>query len=262
MKRNAIARIIVYSVLALVLTGVMVGGIAANGFMFSFHEESGTVITGEKATFDVAQIKKIEIDWAAGAVSIKTADTDRISVSEVSPENSKYKMTYRLNDGTLSLDYSKGTIGIGFGNWNIPNKDLCITVPRDWLCDELEIDGAALEIDIEGLSVKSMNLDGASCNLQFSGKVDEVDIDGASADIKLNCENRISGIEVDGASCEIDVTLPQGCGFLVEMSGLSCSFHSDLSGVSQGDRYTYGDQHCKIQVDGLSCDVTIREANS
>lgn len=262
MKRNAIARIIVYSVLALVLTGVMVGGIVANGFMFSFHEEDGTVITGEKATFDAAKIKKIEIDWAAGAVSIKAADSDHISVSEVSPEDSKYKMTYRISGDTLKLSFSKGKVGIGFGNWNIPNKDLCITVPRDWLCEELEIDGAALEIDIEGLSVKSLNLDGASCDLQFTGSVDQVDIDGASADIKLNCKNRISSIEVDGASCEIDVTLPQGCGFLVEMSGLSCSFHSDLPGISQGDRYTYGDQHCKIQVDGLSCDVTIREANS
>lgn len=259
MKRNAIARIIIYSVLAVVLTGIMVSGISANGFVFSFGGNNGTVVEGV-VPFSASQIKKLEIEWAAGSVRIQAADTDQITISEVRPEDCKYKMTYQINGDTLSLSYSQGTIGIGFGNWSIPNKDLVVTVPRDWVCEELELDGAALEINIEGLTVEDLSLDGASCQLKFAGSVDRVDIDGASADIKLNCESRISSIEVDGASCEIDVTLPNGCGFDAQLSGLSCSFHSDLAGISQGNRYYYGDQHCKINVDGLSCDVTIREA--
>lgn len=261
MKRNPIARIILYSLLALVLTGVMIVGIAKNGFAFSIFDESGTVITGEAATFDASKINGLEIDWAAGEIRIQSADVDHITVSENRPEDCKYKLTYRISGDTLELHYGSGKIGLGFGNWSIPSKDLRILVPRDWLCRELEIDGADLNVNMEDLTVKTLSLDGADCSLQFTGSVDEVDIDGAAADIQLNCKNRVSGIEVDGASYEIDLTLPKGCGFQVEMNGLSCSFHSDLPGISQGERYLYGDQHCNIQVDGLSCDVTIREAS-
>jgi len=107
--------------------------------------------------------------------------------------------------------------------------------------------------------VHTLDLDGASCSLRFFGSVETVEIDGASADIELHCTNPVSDINVDGASCDLELTLPEGCGFLVEMDGLSCSFRSDLDYSTGDGSYFRGDRHCRISVDGLSCDVYIRE---
>lgn len=258
MKANAITRIVLYSVLALLLIGLLVSGIAANSYIFTFGTDSGTTVEGE-ATFDIAQIKKLEIDWAAGSVQILVADTDHITVSEVRPESCKYQMVYTLGGDTLSISYGRGNIVFGFGNNSIPSKDLVITVPKDWVCKELEIDGASLDIRIADLTLGTLDLDGAACSLHFSGSVEKVSIDGASADITLVCTNRISRIDVDGASCDLELTLPTGCGFLVQMDGLSCNFHSELAYTRENGDYSYGDRCCRIEVDGLSCDVRIQE---
>ena len=259
MKRNAIVRIILYSFLALTLTCVMIGGILAEGFSFGIDFDIGGSTVEDELSLEASQIKSIEIDWAAGAVEIRTADTDRITVQEVRSDKANTKMTYKLSGNTLQLNYGNAKISIGFGNGNIANKDLIITVPKDWVCEELEIDGASLDIDLQDLNVEKIDLDGAACTMKFTGCVDRVDIDGASADITLNCVNRISVINVDGASCDLDVILPMDCGFLVEMDGLSCSFYSDLDYSRSNGSYSFGDQHCRVNVDGISCDVSIQE---
>lgn len=259
MKRNAIVRIILYSFLTLALTGVLISGIVAEGFTFGIDINIGGTTVEDELSLEASQIKSIEIDWAAGAVEIRTADTDHITIHEVRSEKANTKMTYKVSGSTLQLHYGNAKISIGFGNGSVASKDLIITVPKNWVCEELEIDGAALDIDIQNLNVQKLNLDGAACSLNFIGSLDKIDIDGASADIKLTCSNRISAINVDGASCDLNVILPKDCGFLVEMDGLSCSFYSDLDYSRDSGSYSFGDKHCKISVDGLSCDVSIEE---
>ena len=257
MKRNAIARIVIYSILVFVLSGILLFGILAGSFMFDFDSSSGTVVESGSSV-DAADIKRIEIEWASGSISIRPGDTDRIIFTESAPEDSKYPMIYDLSDSTLKLSYAKSSIGFGFGNFSMPSKDLVITVPRDWHCEDLEIDGASLNIAIEDLSIGEISLDGASCDLKFTGIIDSIDIDGASNDVTLACANRVSRIELDGASCELDLWLTEDCGFRLQMDGLSCDFDCNLNYSESGGYYRYGDEHCRIQIDGVSCDVSIR----
>lgn len=259
MKRNAIARIIIYSILALILTAVLIVGMGIDGFGFHMNIGGDGTTVEDELTLEAAQIKDIDIDWAAGSVKILVADTDRITVTEVCSKDCKYKMTYKISGSSLELDYGETKISIGFGNGSIPSKDLFITVPRDWVCGTLDIDGAALEIDIQDLTLTKFELDGASCDVNFVGAVDQVDIDGASTNIRISSFHPVSNINIDGASCDLELTLPKGCGFLVQMDGLSCSFHSELAYTKANGAYSYGNGQCKVEIDGLSCDVTIQE---
>jgi hypothetical protein len=259
MKRSAIARIVIYSILAVVLTGVLLVGILANGFSIDFSSSGGTTVESE-TSIDVDGIKKLDIEWACGAVTIQVADTDQITFKETAPENCKYQMTYDVNGSTLELNYSQ-RFSIGFGNNSLPTKDLLITVPRDWICEELQIEGADLTIGIQHLTVREIDMEGASNNLEFVGSVDTVDIDGASNNIHLNCDSHPTLIDIDGASCELDLILPKGCGFAVNMDGLNCDFHSDLDYATKNDQYIYGNGHTNVSFNGLSCDVTISESD-
>jgi len=259
MKRNAIARIIIYSILALVLTGILVGAIALNELSFDFGDSNGTVVEQE-GNVAAADIRNLEIDWAGGNITIRRGDTDQIVFSETAPENCKHQMVYTVSGNTLKLSYSKGNIGIGFGNWNIPDKDLTIIVPQDWTCEALEIDGAAMSISIENLIVDTLELDGAACELNFIGEVRRVDVDGASADLHIECTNRPEQIDIDGASCEVNLILPKNCGFTMDMEGISYGLNTDLPCTNQNGQKVYGDGYCKINVDGVSCEVTISES--
>lgn len=259
MKGNAITRIVLYSILVLVLVAVLFVGLLADGFMFNLGGDDGTVVDHE-VSLDADSIRKLEIDWASGAVTINVVDTDHITFRETAPENSKYKMSYDVSDDTLELNYGTGGISIGFGNFSMPNKDLVITVPRDWLCEQLEIDGASLTIGIRHLTVEKIDLDGASNVLEFLGSVKQMDIDGASNNIRLTCESHPTLIDIDGASCELELILPKNCGFAVSMEGLSCDFNSDLDYTTKNGQHIYGNGHTNVNVDGISCDVTISES--
>lgn len=253
MKRNAIVRIFIFTILTLTLTGILVAGLTDHLFGF---EISGGIEVNYEASVEAESAEKIEINWAAGAVRIKREDVDRIIFREVAEGTIQKKMVYRFTGNTLELNYGGKYSSIG----SAQEKDLVVIVPLNWSGKSIQINGAALTVDILDITIGELELDGADCVLNFQGSVDKVSIDGASAKVKLNCTNRISQIEMDGASCNLDVTLPAGCGFQVDMDGLGCKFNSDLPGIAQNGHYSYGDQQCKIEVDGLNCEVSISAA--
>lgn len=257
MKANAIVRIVIYALIIVLLTGILLAGLGIGMFTFRIGTATGTVVENE-ASVSADAVKKLEIDWAAGSIRIETAETDTISFCEITSDNTEYRMTYQLSGDTLKLSYGTTSISIGF--ISIPSKDLIITVPTGWSCKELEIDGASLSVNINGISIDNLDLDGASNDLEFRGGIKKAEIDGASNSVTLICTDRPGQIDMDGASCELTLTLPKDCGFNVQMDGLSCDFHSDLHYTGSGGDYTFGDRYCTINVDGISCDVTINES--
>lgn len=259
MKSNAIARIVLYSLLILLLVGVLCVGLFAD--LFTIHGGSVTTTSttsGETVSLNASEVSKIKIDWAAGDITIVTADTDTISFCESGEISEKYTMTYACKDGTLEIDYAKSSVTVGFGS--IPSKDLTITVPQDWVCQELELDGAALEVEINGLTVREFDIDGASNEITFTGSFEILECDGAACELTLNCLEKPQKIDLDGASVEMTLCLPEDCGFLVQMDGLGCSFHSGAHSVNSSGNYMYGDEYCKVYADGLSCSITINHA--
>lgn len=277
MKRNAIARIIIYSILILVLAGILAAALGVGTFMFQFGGSGGEVVEGG-FSLPAADIRNLEIEWAAGSITIVRGETEDIIAVESAQGEINDSMTYKLSGDTLKISYAMPGIRIGFHS--TPKKDLHITVPMDWDCSHLSIDAASTDIEIRDLTadtlelnsassdciltdcnIGKLELDGASCNLNYSGKLDSLDCDGASTDITAVFTNVPNSINLDGASAELDITLPEDCGFRVEMDGMSNRFSSDFSTTSTDDCYVYGNGACKIEVDGMSTTVRIRKGN-
>ena len=256
MKTNAIVRIVIYSVVILLMIGLLAAVLGLGVFTFRIETGTSAYVTGGDSV-SAAEVKEIEIDWASGSVTILAADTDQITFTESGNFDDDNAMAYDLKNGTLHLQYNKPSIYIGFTS--IPSKDLVITVPRDWVCQELELDGAALDIEINDLTIGTLDMDGASNSVSINGAVEVLECDGASCEITLICTDRPRKIDLDGASCSLELTLPKDCGFLVQMDGLSCDFYSDLDYTGSNGDYLYGDRYCKINADGLSCEITIHE---
>lgn len=254
MRTSATVRIIIYSLVILLLVGILCVSLNPTALLYF---TSGSYTTGE-GSVDAADVTALQIEWAAGSIEIVTADTDKITFSESGRAGEKQQMVYSLNGGVLHIRYSSTTVILGFGS--NPIKDLTITVPESWICRDLEIDGASLDVTVDGLNLGQLEVDGASNRIRFDGSVTSAEIDGASNSITLISAVPVKSVDLDGASCELDLTLPADCGFRASVEGLSCDFRSDLPYTKENGSQVYGDEYCKISADGLSCEVTVNAA--
>jgi len=275
MKSSAIIRIIIFSIVIVLLLGILFTGLGVGKLSFNIDLSHNDYITGN-GSVSAANIDSIKIEWAAGNIKIVTAKTDTIRFTESYSGSAEHAMVYATSGKTLKICYSKPAIQIGI--ISTPNKDLTITVPESWTCRELSIDSASTQTDIENLSIQEididsasntfrisnckigqMDIDGASNSVQLTGTLEVLDSDGMSNHIVANLMNTPSSIDLDGMSTVLDITLPAGSGFSAKMDGLSCQFDSDFSYNVINDHYTCGDGLCKIQADGMSCDIYIRK---
>lgn len=290
MKTNAIVRIILFSVAILVLLGILIAGLGIGLFAADLRAYEGSVTTDERYVtpvdsgdnvftqegvleFQASEIRDLHIEWAAGSITIEPGDTDVIKVREYGSGN---PFVCRQSGDKLVIKFDD--IEVYFGITIEHSKDLVITVPRDWVCGTLEMDVASANVDVSNLTIQNVEFDGASgvctfanCNvsemdmdtasgdIRFSGSLNYLECDAASADCVLVLSNVPRVIDMDGASGDMDITLPEGSGFTVSMDGLSTDFTSEFDFVSRNGCYVCGDGSCRIEIDAMSGDLTIRK---
>ncbi|MDO5401120.1 MAG: DUF4097 family beta strand repeat-containing protein [Eubacteriales bacterium] len=287
MKNNAIIRICIYSLLLLLLLAVLLWGL--NGFSLFHHWVEGGPDshaeyapqrldgTSDAATFSPAEVSALDIDWAAGDICIQKDDTDLIRIAEDSAGGAE-PMSVTLKSGDLHIEYAqRRNRWFGFGS--MTDKNLTITVPRDFDLSELDLDvascnvtvsdmtigeldfdGADGDLILEGCTIGELDFDGASGDVVFTGSLDVLDMDGASTDFEGIFTNCPAVLTMDGMSGKLDVTLPRDSGFTAKVDGMSCNFESDLPVKTQNGAYVCGDGRCKITAEGMSMDVTVRYA--
>lgn len=275
MKTNAIVRIVIYTLVILLLTGLLAAGLGIGQFAFHFGSTSGSYITGSGSA-DASEIRNLKIDWAAGAIRIISSDTDRITFSEEGEAGEDSRMVYEIKGSTLTIRYTESSFRIGF--FSDPVKNLTVCVPADWQCSRLEVNAASAGLTVESLTADEMKINTASgeCDFQsctvgdlsistasgsirYTGTLDTLDCDAASAGVTAVFDNVPESINLDSASGALDITLPSDSSFRVTMDTMSGRFHSDFPTESSGKDYTCGTGGCRIDVDSMSGDVTIRE---
>ena len=277
MKRNAIARIIIYSLILVILVASLICGIAAGTFAVrvDYDSEAYTLGSGE---VPAREIKAIEIEWAAGSITIETADTDLISFHETG-DNDADPMVYRQNGDKLTIQYQASKVFFGFSS--SPSKDLVITVPKGWICSELTVDAASADLTVNNFTadevelnmasgdshftdcvINELSLDCASGEVYYVGTLYTLDCDTASGKVAAVFDNIPKSINFDGASADLELTLPADAGFTVEMDALSGRFESDFETSKRNGNYISGNGACKIDVDGVSGSVTIHKGDA
>ena len=240
-----------------------------------------TEITGYGVSLDASNIHDMQIEWAAGTISIQPMDIHEIRIQEYGPHQDKKPMVWNVRNDKLYIQYSEKmghSFGMGLTFGKEEYKDLVIQVPLDWQCDSMEIDAAAASLEISGLTIREMefngasgtcvfdqciveklDLDTASGDVRFSGSLQQLDCDAASANIVLELTNVPGSIDLDTASGDLDVTLPGYAGFQVTLESLSGRFESDFDAVRRNGTYIWGDGKCRIDVAAMSGDVIVRK---
>ena len=302
MKKSAMIRIVVYSLLILLLVGILAAGMAFhrnfgwNGVGRILSEEMDldvvdgdeeyldeedlekfTASQDQKISLEAGQIHEILVEWVAGEVRILPGDTGAIEIQET---ESKKPLVYSVKNGKLKIQFCEEILGMKFGTGlRMPSKDLTITVPADWAGEELEIHSVSADVEIRELSLEELEFQGVSgrCDLQdcmigelsletvsgrvsMSGQVRELECESVSADCELVLTNVPREISMEGVSGSLDLTLPADAGSTVKMNGLAKDLDTDFAVTAKDGRFAAGDGSCKIEIDGISGKVRIRQA--
>ena len=238
---------------------------------------NGVNQTGSVGSAAPAAIREIKIEWISGSVTVEPGDVQEITFLESGNGTDKYEMVWKQSGDELVIQYSKDSSIAGFGlHFGDGSKDLTVTVPRGWVCDSLELDTAStdltvrdmiireMEIDsasgtakFENCTVSSLDVDTASGDVTFSGSLNELDFEAASASFTGVLENVPDKVKMDSMSGGLTLTLPEDAGFTVSLDAMSSDFSSDFPTVKKNKSYVCGDGHCKIDVDAMSGDVSI-----
>lgn len=238
---------------------------------------NGVNQTGSVGSVDPAAIREIKIEWISGSVTVEPGDVQEITFLESGNGTDKYEMVWKQSGDELVIQYSKGSSTAGFGlHFGDGSKDLTVTVPRGWVCDSLELDTASTDLTVRNMIIREMEIDSASgtakfenCTVSsldvniafedvtFSGSLNELDFEAASASFTGVLENVPNLIKMDSMSSDLTLTLPEDAGFTVSLDAMSSDFSSDFPTVKKNKSYVCGDGHCKIEVSAMSCDVAI-----
>lgn len=240
-------------------------------------------LDGSGCSIDPGNICEINIEWVVGDIYIAAVEgIDQIQISESHVDEDKYLMNVTEENGKLTIQFCRdGFNGFGINLGTTLSKDLTICVPADWVCRELQLEVASANVTLEHMQIGNVDFDGASgtCDfvnctvgdldidtasgdVTFFGSLTRLDFDAASASFNGNLTNCPSEIDMDGMSGDLELTLPQDCGFTVTMDGLSSHFSSDFAYETRNGNYICGDGRCRISVDGMSSDVYIHKAAS
>lgn len=239
------------------------------------------VIAEQNISLDPRQIREIDIEWVAGTITIEPANVDTIQVTESNPKESKYTMVWKQTNDKLVVCFSESNhLNFNFGVTinDVVSKDLTVLVPMGWECDSLEVAAASAalkvnnmairEVDFDGASgvcefencvIEELDLDTASGDIFFTGSLEKLDCDAASASVTAVFDNVPKVIDMDSMSGDLDVTLPSSAGFTVSLDALSSDFVCDFGYSQKNDTYYRGNGECMITMDAMSGDLYIRE---
>ncbi len=275
---SAVARIVIWSVVLVILAGVFAAGMFnVGGYTYSdpdsYEIGGGTV---------AETVRDIEIHWVAGDIEILPAEegVTEITVKEdYDGADPDYRLRYRVFDGELTIQYCQSAWRINANN--VPAKKLTVLVPQAMLdtLGEVEIDtvdsaitfrGRADELAIEGVEGKvtasgyigKLNIDGMDAQVDFTGTLGEGDFDGVDITAVLRLDS-VRELDIDGVSQDVTVYFAEGVtGFAVARDGLSTSVTtSGFDGVTKRNGYDFhwGDGSARIDLDGIDVKLKIEK---
>lgn len=251
------------------------------------------------AALDADGIETIDIAWTAGRVTVCYHDEDTIVISETSNRelDEKTTMYYWANGGTLKVKFAKSgqwnldgvskelTVCLPEG---MQLKELIVdSASADVLADEIAAEKAVIETASGDVKLgaaqisESAKISTASGDVtaELTGKLKEfsaetvsgaVDVtaeeaeklkaDTVSGDVRFVMKKTPDSLSADTVSGNVALCLPQAADFTLELDTVSGSVNSSLAMKIDGDSYIFGRGTKKFEVNTVSGNVKVEEA--
>lgn len=260
-------------VIGICLVIALVGTVIAGTVYTLFAVDSSYSTASDTVDVLPEEVRNIEIEWAAGSVSIAAADVETLTFHESGALVEAQPMVWKQDGDTLVVRYSAANFT------TLGGKDLTVLFPRDWICGELELNMASADATVEELladkvsldtasgacsffdcTIYDLDMDTASGNVRYEGALYTLDYDAASGKFNGVFKNMPAKINTESASGDVNIIVPIEFGFRAKLDTASGSFQCNLPMSFDGNYYVYGDGEGSFEFESASGDVVIKGA--
>ena len=290
MKRNAIARIVIWSLVAVLLISLLIVGINVSPSSFFTGDWSCGIIGvtyKNSALYNVGggtvtdEFQSIKVNWTNGKINIESYDGEDTVISETEVAEKENKLRWRVEDGVLKIQQMAA--GMRFGLKKTPKKTLTVKIPSsaaeklkfvntDSVSAEVNIIGVAasgkIEIDtvsgsaeLKNIKTARLDIDTVSGEVNAEGEISELESDSVSGDITVSSAIPLEKLDCDSTSGNIGLTIPKNSGFTLKADTVSGDISCGLPTVSESkNRRVCGDGSADFETDTVSGDLIITSA--
>lgn len=290
MKRNAIARIIIWSLVAVLLTSLLVVGISSSPSSFFSGDWSlgGIGVTYKNsALYNVGggtvtdEFQSIKVNWTNGKINIEAYDGKDTVISETEVAEKENKLRWRVEDGVLKIQQMAA--GMRFGLKQTPKKTLTVKIPSNVAeglkavtsdsvsaevtitgisaSDKIEIDTVSGGANLKNIKTEKLDIDTVSGSIKAAGEFTELESDSVSGDVTVSSATPLKKLDCDSTSGNIRLTIPKNSGFTLKADTVSGDISCGLPTVSESkNRRVCGDGSADFETDTVSGDLIITSA--
>ncbi len=290
MKRNAIARIIIWSLVAVLLTSLLVVGISSSPSSFFTGDWSlgGIGVTYKNsALYNVGggtvtdEFQNIKVNWTNGKINIEAYDGEDTVISETEVAEKENKLRWRVEDGVLKIQQMAA--GMRFGLKQTPKKTLTVKIPSNVAeglkavtsdsvsaevtitgisaSDKIEIDTVSGGANLKNIKTEKLDIDTVSGSIKAAGEFTELESDSVSGDVTVSSATPLKKLDCDSTSGNIRLTIPKNSGFTLKADTVSGDISCGLPAVSESkNRRVCGDGSADFETDTVSGDLIITSA--
>lgn len=290
MKRNAIARIVIWSLVAVLLTSLLVVGISSSPSSFFSGDWSlgGIGVTYKNsALYNVGggtvtdEFHSIKVNWTNGKINIEAYDGEDTVISETEVAEKENKLRWRVEDGVLKIQQMAA--GMRFGLKQTPKKTLTVKIPSNVAeglkavtsdsvsaevtitgisaSDKIEIDTVSGGADLKNIKTEKLDIDTVSGSIKAAGEFTELESDSVSGDVTVSSATPLKKLDCDSTSGNIRLTIPKNSGFTLKADTVSGDISCGLPTVSESNnRRVCGDGSADFETDTVSGDLIITSA--
>lgn len=290
MKRNAIARIIIWSLVAVLLTSLLVVGISSSPSSFFTGDWSSGIIGvtyKNSALYNVGggtvtdEFHSIKVNWTNGKINIEAYDGEDTVISETEVAEKENKLRWRVEDGVLKIQQMAA--GMRFGLKQTPKKTLTVKIPSNVAeglkavtsdsvsaevtitgisaSDKIEIDTVSGGANLKNIKTEKLDIDTVSGSIKAAGEFTELESDSVSGDVTVSSATPLKKLDCDSTSGNIRLTIPKNSGFTLKADTVSGDISCGLPTVSESkNRRVCGDGSADFETDTVSGDLIIMSA--
>ena len=290
MKRNAIARIIIWSLVAVLLTSLLVVGISSSPSSFFTGDWSSGIIGvtyKNSALYNVGggtvtdEFHSIKVNWTNGKINIEAYDGEDTVISETEVAEKENKLRWRVEDGVLKIQQMAA--GMRFGLKKTPKKTLTVKIPSNVAeglkavtsdsvsaevtitgisaSDKIEIDTVSGGANLKNIKTEKLDIDTVSGSIKAAGEFTELESDSVSGDVTVSSATPLKKLDCDSTSGNIRLTIPKNSGFTLKADTVSGDISCGLPTVSESNnRRVCGDGSADFETDTVSGDLIITSA--
>lgn len=290
MKRNAIARIVIWSLVAVLLTSLLIVGINCSPSSFFTGDWSFGIIGvtyKNSALYNVGggtvtdEFQSIKVNWTNGKINIEAYDGEDTVISETEVAEKENKLRWRVEDGVLKIQQMAA--GMRFGLKQTPKKTLTVKIPSNVAeglkavtsdsvsaevtitgisaSDKIEIDTVSGGANLKNIKTEKLDIDTVSGSIKAAGEFTELESDSVSGDVTVSSATPLKKLDCDSTSGNIRLTIPKNSGFTLKADTVSGDISCGLPAVSESkNRRVCGDGSADFETDTVSGDLIITSA--